>query len=102
MGRVLINAGEPLTEQLLVVLRKRGYAEVDIRPVEVASDVLGPGARAKGRGTASTDEDILLLKKAIAERFSSVGPSDVAMTNLKFAVERVLVERLAARKGYKS
>lgn len=103
MGRVLINTGEPLTEQLIAVLRKRGYAEIDIRPIDPPSGTLGGRSGRSGSGgggdeRSALQEEIKRTRERIAGLFAAFPPSNVPMANLRGAVERVLVERLMSRK----
>jgi hypothetical protein len=102
MGRVLINAGEPLTEQLLAVLRKRGYAEVDIRPMEVSPSIVAgrtgrPGASGPGAERNALEEEVAAIRQRIAKLFGVFPSSNLPMANLRGAVESVLVERLMSK-----
>lgn len=97
IGRVLINAGEVLTDQLILVLRKRGFVEVEVKPGEsqLASSIMigKPGS------SGGNDDDAASLRAQLVARFASVPKGDQQMQLLRSAVEKVLMERLIARKG---
>jgi len=91
LGRVLINAGEELTEELILVLVRRGFHEVDVRP-----------AHAMQAAGNSTDEsthpdyhaELKQIQQGIEQRFARFGD-----TALKRAAHKVLVARLNKRLG---
>jgi len=96
MGRVLINAGEVLTEQLISVLIRRGFHEVEVRPQSVVD---AANAEASGNGQETGPDEIAALKERIQQRFAGVSKSDQPMKCLRQAVEAVSIERLLAKRG---
>ncbi len=96
MGRVLINAGEALTEQLISVLRRRGFLEVEVRPQSVVD---AANAAAEAAGSKSGPDEIAALRERISGRFARVPKQNERMRDLRQAVESVSVERLIAKRG---
>lgn len=101
LGRILISAGEPLTDQLINVLRKRGYVEVDIRPQPNPQSAEAMEERVSGSISSSVqfDNDVLRLKQAVAERFHNVSEKNSRMQTIRVMAQKVLINRIAQQKG---
>jgi molybdopterin biosynthesis enzyme len=91
LGRVLINAGEELTDELILVLIRRGFHEIEVRP-ETALPATG------GNRDENTSPDyqaeLKRIQTEIAARFERGGNE-----RLKRAALTTLVQRLDARYG---
>lgn len=102
MGRVLINAGEALTPQLIGVLKKRGFVEVDVHSTG-ASD--GEEPELTPRVTHSivkdmaNDEDVIKLNKEIAERFHNISEKNPRMSVIRALATKTLISKIARTKG---
>jgi|GEM_PF-2415517 len=101
LGRILINAGEPLTEQLVAVLKKRGYVEVDIRPQPSPHSAEAMEERVAGQMASSVqfDSDVLRLKQAVGERFHNVSEKNSRMQTIRVMAQKALINRIAQQKG---
>ncbi|NUO15766.1 MAG: hypothetical protein HUU03_04920 [Planctomycetaceae bacterium] len=89
LGRTLVAAGEKLSPELIRVLMRRGYAEVEIRD-EAALGRGAPHGTARD-GSAGAEE----LKAELEARFGPLN-SDECRQMLYRAAWRVLRERLQA------
>lgn len=103
MGRVLITAGESLTDQLINVLKRRGYVELDIRASESQSISEEISARmgAEYSEQVQYDSDVLQMKDEVSARFHNVAEDDRNMQIIRSIAENILIGRIVARKGLK-
>ena len=101
MGRILINAGEALTEQLLNVLKKRGFVEVETRPESQRRDteMLEKRLTSNHSENMQYDADILKIRQEVDERFHGMADDDRSMQIIRLVVQKVLMERVARAKG---
>ncbi|MCA8938814.1 MAG: hypothetical protein KDB07_03350 [Planctomycetes bacterium] len=103
MGRVLINSGEALSPQLIAVLKKRGFVEVDIRTA--ATEEASEDPAHTERMTRSIlknmadDSEVIELNKAIEERFHNINPKNPRMGVIKEIARTLLVAKIARKKG---
>ena len=102
MGRVLINTGEKLTEQLIKVLQKRGFVEVDIRQPEQASASAELTKRVTKSYVTDVDRDpeVIELKKSIEARFHNFPDreANLNMHMIQLVAQNVLVRRLLKKR----
>ncbi|MCC6465064.1 MAG: hypothetical protein IT463_06975 [Planctomycetes bacterium] len=92
LGRVMINAGEKLTEDLIRVLIRRGYAEIEIRPL--ATQRVGLA------GAAGNEDQQAAMAKLMAEfrvRFEGGAAQSTAHKSLMRVTLKVLVEQLGVK-----
>jgi len=101
MGRILINAGEALTGQLIAVLKKRGYAEVEVRPESKSRDTEALERRVSRRftDTVQYDSDVIKLRDEIEARFHNIPATNKYMQMVRVMAQKVLIDRLAKKKG---
>ena len=101
MGRILINPGEALTEQLLNVLKKRGFVEVEIRPESQRRDTEMIEKRLTRNHSENMqyDADVLKIRKEVDERFHDIPDDDRPMQVIRLVAQKVLMERVAHQKG---
>ena len=101
MGRILINAGEALTEQLLNVLKKRGFVEVETRPESQRRDteMLEKRLTSNHSENMQYDADIQKIRQEVDERFHGMADDDRSMQIIRLVVQKVLMERVARAKG---
>jgi hypothetical protein len=93
LGRVLINAGEELTEELIHVLIRRGFGEVEIRPAMAAA----MSAARSESGNSDYDAELGRMMAAFKERFSRSSEGSAADKSIMRVSLKVLVERLNTR-----
>ncbi len=96
MGRILINEGEILTEQLLAVLQKRGFVEIDVRPEtkDRRTAMLEQKVEKRFTDRIHANSDVIALKKEIDQRFHNVSEQDPRMQTIRLMTQKVLVENL--------
>lgn len=101
MGRVLIQAGESLTEQLLNVLKRRGYVELDIRAEEGQSASEEISSRLSGGYSEQVayDSDVLKMKEELARLFHNVSDDNREMMLIKGLAENIRIGQIVATKG---
>lgn len=97
LGRILINAGEQLTEDLIKVLLRRGFSEIEVRP-EKQPEAEEASTEAPDKDPNDTYE--VALNKLTTEfkgRFSRTEDYSSCDRLLMRAALSVLVGRLNAR-----
>lgn len=99
LGRVLINAGEELTEPLIKVLLRRGFTEIKIRPEEAhAANVEdGKDSEAMADGGESYELAFATLTTEFKGRFGRTNDYSSCDRILMRAALGVLVSELNAR-----
>ena len=102
MGRILINAGETLNQQLLAVLAKRGIREIEVRPESHGTDTENLEQRISDGQSSSiqSDADVLMIKREMEERFHNVPETDSRMGMIRILAQKVLIDRISKAKGY--
>lgn len=90
LGRVLINAGEELTDELILVLIKRGFGEIEIRPPQLAATPV-PSSSAH----PDYETELARLMASFKRRFERAATAEDKV--LMRVALKVLVERLNAR-----
>jgi hypothetical protein len=93
LGRVLINAGEELTEELIHVLIRRGFGEVVIRPAMAAAMSAGRSES----GNSVYDAELGRMMAGVNERISRSSEGSAAERASRRVTLEVLVERLNTR-----
>ena len=94
MGRILINAGETLNEQLIAVLKKRGYAEVEVRPdaEQSVSEELQQKVAKHFTDKLKYDKAIQNIRTEVDQRFHNAAESDRPMQIVRLVAQKVLID----------